>query len=339
MSFWRRARGTSAVADRDERRVPAQLFEEIESLGRDNRGRRDAQLERRIQRLRHLAGVQLLDGASGRPEQPVPDFDRLPAPESGLPEVQPQELTAEVLRAAILRDGCLLVRGLVDADDAAGLVEEIDRAFEARDAQRDGNPADPAYYDELQPEPPFVVSEREWTGSVWVPDSPRVMFDVLDVFDRAGLRRVIADYLGERPALSLNKCTLRRVSPDTGSAWHQDGAFLGDVRSMNVWLSLSRCGDVAPGLDIVPRRLDEIVPTGTDGAIFDWSVSPRVAEEAAGSAGVLRPIFEPGDVLLFDHLFLHATGVSPGMQNDRYAVESWFFGPSAFPADYVPIAS
>ena len=29
---------------------------------------------------------------------------------------------------------------------------------------------------------------------------------------------------------------------------------MGDVRALNVWLSLSRCGDEAPGMDVVPRR-------------------------------------------------------------------------------------
>ena len=51
-----------------------------------------------------------------------------------------------------------------------------------------------------------------------------------------------------------------------------------------------------------------------------------------------RPIFDPGDALLFDDLFLHQTGSDPSMPNTRYAIESWFFGPSAYPDEYVPIA-
>ncbi len=78
-----------------------------------------------------------------------------------------------------------------------------------------------------------------------------------------------------------------------------------------MWLSLSRCGDLAPGLDIVPRRIDHVLPTGTEGAVFDWSVSQAVVEEAAGDAGIVRPIFEPGDVLLFDELCVHATAAEP----------------------------
>ena len=36
-----------------------------------------------------------------------------------------------------------------------------------------------------------------------------------------------------------------------------------------------------------------------------------MAEEAAGDAGIVRPIFDPGDALLFDELFLHQTALGP----------------------------
>ena len=52
----------------------------------------------------------------------------------------------------------------------------------------------------------------------------------------------------------------------------------------------------------------------------------------------MRPIFEPGDALFFDELFLHQTGSDPSMPNPRFAIESWFFGASAFPGDYAPVA-
>ena len=55
------------------------------------------------------------------------------------------------------------------------------------------------------------------------------MFEMLDSFDRAGLTRVINDYLGERPTISVEKCTLRKADPDAGRGWHQDGAFMGEV--------------------------------------------------------------------------------------------------------------
>jgi hypothetical protein len=52
----------------------------------------------------------------------------------------------------------------------------------------------------------------------------------------------------------------------------------------------------------------------------------------------VRPIFEPGDALFFDEMFLHQTGSDPSMPNPRFAIESWFFGGTAFPGDYAPLA-
>jgi hypothetical protein len=181
-------------------------------------------------------------------------------------------------------------------------------------------------------------------NGMWIADSPRMAADLFALLGRVGFLELATGYLGERPAISVNKSTLRRVKADPEadygiSFWHQDGAFLGQVRALNMWLSLSRCGDVAPGLDLVPRRIDHIVSTGTEGAVFDWSVSQAVVGQSAGDAGIVRPQFEPGDALLFDELFLHATGASPEMTETRYAVECWFFGPSAFPAEYPPLAS
>ncbi|NND66331.1 MAG: hypothetical protein HKN19_01975 [Halioglobus sp.] len=45
----------------------------------------------------------------------------------------------------------------------------------------------------------------------------------------------------------------------------------------------------------------------------------------------------PGDAVLFDELALHRTGVSPSMTETRYAIEMWFFAPSMFPRDEVPL--
>jgi hypothetical protein len=331
------------LRSRRKRDTPDQLLEQIEELSRSNRDDRDPEVEARLVELRHQAGLGLMEAKTGSPAYPEPAFDLLPARNGDLPGVGPDQLTPELVRAGILRDGCLLVRGMLDRADAEAMAEEIDSAFQARDESLAGRTPSPGYFEEFEPDPRFAgFLARDWVtggGGLWAADSPHLLFRMLDAFESAGLRTVIRDYLGEPPTISLQKCTLRRVDPDAGHGWHQDGAFMGDVRALNVWLSLSRCGDEAPGMDIVPRRLDHIVPTGTEGAIFEWSVSPQVAEEAAGDAGVLRPIFEPGDVLLFDELFLHSTAAEPTMAKSRWAIESWFFGSSASPEDYAPLAA
>ena len=120
--------------------------------------------------------------------------------------------------------------------------------------------------------------------------------------------------------------------------WHQDGAFLGPgIRVVNVWIALTHCGDDAPGLDIVGGRLHDLVPTGTEGAWFDWSVGDPLVRAVSRDMPVVRPIFEPGDAILFDELNLHRTAITPGMTQERYAIESWFFAPSRFPDTQVPV--
>jgi hypothetical protein len=71
--------------------------------------------------------------------------------------------------------------------------------------------------------------------------------------------------------------------------------------------------------------------------VLSYQISQAKAEEAAGETPIIRPIFEPGDALFFDELFLHQTGSDPSMPRPRYAIESWFFGASAFP-EYIPVA-
>jgi hypothetical protein len=99
---------------------------------------------------------------------------------------------------------------------------------------------------------------------------------------------------------------------------------------LNVWLSLSHCGEDSPSLDIVGRRVTDILETGTEGADLDWSIGQPVVDRAAQGA-IVRPVFRPGDALLFDELLVHRTGTNPSMTGTRTAIESWFFAPSAFP--------
>ena len=330
------------VAEAERLEAEGDLYGAIDVLSAANRAERDTDLELRIRHLRHLAGARLLEDAPSDPSYAEPAGE-LPDPgeQSRIPEVTPDQLTAGILRAGMLEYGCLLVRGLIDPGKAAWIAAGIDHAFEVRDRLSWGEADPDGYYSEMTPEDPFEIGGRNWVaegGGVLAADSPRLLFAMLESFEDAGLRSVIEEYLGEKPAVSAQKCTLRKATPDVTGGWHQDGSFLGPIRSVNVWLALSRCGDVAPSMDVIPKRFDGMVETGTEGAVLDYQVAQAMAEQVAGDAGIVRPIFNPGDALLFDHLFLHQTGSDPAMPNPRYAIESWFFGPSAYPVEYAPIA-
>lgn len=326
------------------KRASSPLIDEIAELTEANRLDPDPDRERRMVQLRHAAFAELERGKPG--PLPEPDFEALERVD-GMPSVPLDRFTPSALRAGILDGGCLLIRGVVDRPGCQELIEGIDSAFSSRaGAQTDGLGSDPAWYSPLTVGDDgdivdVLARQRRWVakgGGLWTADSPRMTFELIDVFASSGLLETIGGYLGQRPAVSLNKWTLRRVSPGTDADWHQDGAFLGkEIRAMNIWMALTDCGRDAPGMDLVVRRLDEIVETGTEGARFDWSVSPQKVAELLGDERPLRPAFEAGDVLLFDERFLHETGASPGMTRDRYAVETWCFAPGAYPKKQVPL--
>jgi hypothetical protein len=292
-------------------------------------------------RLRNQAGIRRLRAASGAAAF-ADSGSALPDVNGGLPEFTREQLTPQLLRSAIMRDGCLLVRGLAPRADAESFAQQIDRSFAERDRHDAGVPHDPRLYQEFTPDPRYGEElARPWIkegGGVLAVDSPSLNFRMMELFEQARLPQLVNGYLGEAPLITAQKTTLRKAEPAVPGAWHQDGKFMGPVRALNLWLSLSHCGDEAPGLDIVPKRIDDFVTTLTDEALLDYMISQRMAEEAAGETGILRPIFEPGDALFFDDVFLHKTGSDPAMPNPRYAIENWFFGGSGFPHEYAPIA-
>ena len=336
--------GADALAAAEALVGNGRRLEAIDLLTDANRIAPDATIEERLVRLRHGAFDEL-PRAPGLPAWPPEAPDLFPG--ARLPEVGRAELSSEVLRSGILRHGCLLVRGLVGPQHVARLITDIDTTMTAVEAWRRDRTTkgSPWFVPFMTPRALGLGKERPWVvdgGGVWTVDSPRALFDVMETFADIGLDEPLSGYLGERPALSVKKWTLRRVPVTPGTAfapnWHQDGAFLGEgIRTVNFWLTLSHCGDTAPGLDIVPRRMDEILPTGTEGALFDWSVGEGLVEKVAEETPIARPIFEPGDALFFDERLLHRTVVSDAMTHERYAIESWFFAPSQYPADQLPV--
>jgi hypothetical protein len=325
---------SEALATADRLATEGKLLEAVDLLQSANRTARKAEIERRLVRLRHEAFMEL--DRSRPPSQWPPAVPDVLVDAASPPVIAPDELTLETLRAGILGHGCLHVRRLVSEPRVEELIEGIDRTFAGYDAHAEGAPISQTtpWYE------PFTQASdtTNWlrtVGGVLSADSPRGLYELIETFEEVGLSQLIAAHFRERPVLSATKGTLRRGSPrDPKVGWHQDGAFLGeDLRAVNAWLSLSHCGRDAPGLDLVPRRLDHIVETGTEGADFSWTVAPDMVEQVCEGRSVVRPIFEPGDVLLFDQLFLHRTASDPEMTRERYAIETWFFAPSTYVPD------
>jgi hypothetical protein len=310
----------------------------IDLLTSANRVERSSKLELALVDLR-------LEGGQHRPPA---DRSAVHAPVDAqgdggeIVEVDASELTVSAVREGIARSGCLLVRGVVRPKRASELAAGIDTAIAAYDAWDAGDRSgDPAWYkgrpikDRAGTVRKVSLKITREHGSLWSVYSPRMLFEIFELVDEVGLGDVMTEFLGERPVLSANKCTLRRVPcEDMMTGWHQDGAFLGDdIGSFNFWVTLTRCGVDAPGMDIVPKRFGGVLPSGGPGAIFDWSLSDQTVLDAAVGVPIVRPELEAGDAFLFDHRLVHRTASSAAMTRERHAIESWFFTPSKYPRE------
>lgn len=325
--------------------MQAQQYDEAIALLVDAlRDGADMALERLLAECRYLAFVAKPPQTEARD----PWVGAIPDPfarADGIPEIHADDLDVSRLVGGIRRHGALLVRGLLSEEIASRLATGIRHAIDECMAWHNrggGEPTSPWYARLPLREDCDLAEARYWiegAGGVWTADSPRLLHEFTELLQARGVIDVIGGYFGERPLLSVGKSTLRCVPSSQREAdWHQDGAFMGqDIRSVNLWLSLSHCGEDAAGLELLPRRLESVLPTGTHGANFGWSVGPGMVAEAAEGLPTVSPRFAPGDALLFDHLFLHRTGVPAGISKDRYAIESWFFAPSAYPAQQVPL--
>jgi hypothetical protein len=295
-----------------------------------NRACRDPRIERRLVMMR-FDGFHAQQWPDVPPTVPATADDLFPG--ATIPEVGPDDFDADHVWSGLLNHGSLLVRGLVGPEHIERLRGDVDRALDAYDVWRAGDaPRAVPWFEPFPLETEHVERNfRRKSGAVIAADSPAALFDLIETFDAVGVREVVNDFFGEPPALLAKKWSLRRVPCDRfDDSWHQDGAFMGgDIRSLNVWLALSHCGDDAPGLDVVGRRLPGIVPSGTKGTYLPWTVASDVVEQVAAGA-VVRPVFEPGDVLVFDHFNLHKTATEPHMTRDRYAIEAWFLAPSTY---------
>lgn len=293
-----------------------------------------------------------------RDRKPAPDARLIVNPdaqqvsrEGHIPEITPAQLNPQRLREEILEHGALLVRDLFPREAIAELPAIIDEVLAAMDAPREvkrklvshyyhpaGNMASIMPGKEMELASLRVFNHR--VGAAMCAEAPSVAEALLALYEAHGIRSLVSGFLGEEPCLSVKKWVLRRSTlPVSDSGWHQDGAFMGtDINSINLWLPLTDCGGEtgAPGMDLVPQRLYSIA--SAEGASFDWSVSDSHVSQQFRAAQPVAPVFRAGDAFFFDHLYLHRTQFREDFTHPRYAIETWFFGASAFPDDHAPLA-
>jgi Phytanoyl-CoA dioxygenase (PhyH) len=323
--------------DADGLAATGRLIEAVDLAAAAYRTSADSTLAIRLVDLRQEA-MRLLAPGPGRTPWPPTYSDPYPDVSGRLPEIGVAELTTDALGGAVAHHGAVIVRGMFDDAQVCRTLDAVRQA----QAWRDERPAEESgWYRPFPTTNGMTEALRQRAaaaGGTWLADSPVAAARVLDDLASVGAIDVIHRHLGERPCFSLQKSTLRRIPAKQGLAtWHQDGSFLdADVRSMNVWIALSRCGGdyPSPGLEVIPRRIPELLPV--QDSLSPYSVSFELISEMASETPTIRPEFEPGDALMFDERFLHRTYLDHVMTEPRYALECWFFAPSHSPSSYIP---
>jgi len=312
----------------------------------------------RLRDLRVQSGKLLDEGKAAsipwRARRETPPDLFTPGP-GELPEVDLRDLSHETLGSAMHHHGALIVRNLFAPHVAEEFRRGIDRVrdaaqahFDADEAEGDGmkrSTISKGYFMPLGKASGKtrgkVHSFLGKSGAIETFLSPIVSQRLMDRFETLGLRSLLQGYFGDEPCVSYQKSVLRRAEPlEYPSEWHQDGAFMNQgIQSLNLWVSLTECGTgtESPGMDLLPRRLNHIIPPGTNGAVFKWSISGKTVAEDFADVEVARPYFAAGDGVFFDHFNLHATSSDPSFSQPRYAIESWFFSKSRCAVNQVPV--
>lgn len=300
----------------------------------------DFELESRLVRLRNEAGMAMVETSGPMPPPCVGPGDVLPNFPVAL---ERNGLSTAQVRQGIASNGVVWIRGFFDAAQTQQLQDVVHNSLAAlaEATSRKTKCVEPWFEYYVPPITPASAARKDRfsnrLGSLRVCDTPRGLATWLHVAREAGLLRIVQEYLRARPLLTTFKTTFREAVPGPEhKVWHQDGAFMGPVRTLNAWVALTRCGHDAPGMEFIPERMD-LLETGTEDALFQWSVAPSLVDRRFAN-NVVCPEFEAGDILLFDERLLHRTYILPEMSTPRHAIESWFFHPAAYPEEFAVFA-
>ena len=319
------------------------LLAEIGRLTEANRARRDRETERRLLRLRHLAGVRLLDEPTRPPSTRRPTSAGLPAAD-GLPEIAPARPDAG---AAARRHPArrLPARARPRRPRGGARARRGRSTARSRSARRSTPARAPAagYYEEFEPE----ARVRGRLGAAVDPGGRRRargrladarLRDARAVRGRGPARpgrrlprRAAAAVGAQDDAAQGRAVRRRRLAP--GRRLHGRRAR---AQPLALAVALRRRG-ARPRHRPAPRSTRSSID-----ARRRCSTSSSRAAKAAEAAG---DVADPAPDLRARRRAVLRRAVPapdrrpiPSMPNPRFAIESWFFGGSAFPADYAPLA-
>lgn len=223
----------------------------------------------------------------------------------------------------LLRYGAVLVRGLIDPAAAV----EIDRRFRlnlerltsvfpnyTEDANRHVFPISVAMADCSEPTLPDRLEQAAKANIL----DPRYITEEETSALREFVYPVLSLFSGYQLA-GLDNCyarfdKARPNSPYKSQAIHQDAAF--QLMGLTAWIALTQCGRNAPALQFIRRKRNTMIPTEPG--------LPFIKRSRFWFYQWTRPVYMPGDVVIFDAFTVHGTYIKPQMTSARTSLDVRF---------------
>ncbi|MEZ0373551.1 MAG: hypothetical protein ACAI44_30960 [Candidatus Sericytochromatia bacterium] len=242
-------------------------------------------------------------------------------------EFRAGELTAASFNETLASHNCLLIRKQGPAWMIQETLRRALKVFEFRQRQFEQRQLPPGYHKNYDYGLMTYIGIRELD----LPhESP---FQIVSAFAKSSLRPLFEACLGKPLYFNLTESAVRRQLPDRPELYipfHQDGPFCQNPAwpQLNCWAPLVSCGSQAPGLEMLPVGLQEMLPVTPDQHEHygHYALSDKEVFRHGRPEQLWHPGLEPGDVLLLNSYALHRTYAQPSMQTPRYSLELRFTG-------------
>lgn len=293
-----------------------QLRRKIKTLSKDLGNDHKPRLEARIIDLRSKLAKGFPDLKDAKTPEERFKTD-LFSGETRIPEISSRDLTPKAIASGVLFHGALLVRGLYNGEQLRNLsnAAEFEYAKKIRD-------------------PKSIISTFSFCK-------------LMEAYEQSGLLSAVKGYLGEDSVIALERARLRYRDKQAGSglAWHQDGSYFGQkCYALNCWAAITECGRNNTGLSIVPRRnherlgADEIEKSKMKFGKASLDYGNKILKKyIPDEQGIVSPVFQPGDAIIFDEMTLHRTASVPKVSMHQIVSISWFFSQSRLPIYKTPL--
>jgi hypothetical protein len=298
----------------------------------------------RLLRLRWRAGGWAVREAKAKSPYHLEGAPELAPPD----EIQVSDLTPDIARAALARNGNLVLRGLIPQAAAEDFVQRIDRTVDGfqhvvKNKGSGSQSADLGYI-AFRPPPPdrkHVADNRKYLAveeiSALTVDSPLLFERLVHYLKASGIVSIAEQIFGERPVAAIQKSAMRRMPLGHPAGWHQDlGAVGAGTKAIALWIPFSPCGRDAAGFEFVRRRFNGPVPQMND-SLMPWVIANDMVTSVQDGADVVTPEFNPGDAMMFDQYSLHRGASYPHMTKWRWSIDTWLFAPSSVPSHITPM--